>query len=269
MERYRAHMARPSKREETRQRLVDAGIAALQERGLTVGLDSVSLETAYIDADVPRSSAYAAWAEAGEATQTPQEAFRRAVLFEAIRHPVDDDEIHETTQEMAEVDISGLHGTPEQRAATRQELIRIAGAANARTVQNSWRWWITSAVHSSLASLPEGERDEELLSELARIETEFEEDSLRSIHQPYMELFNYRPRFTVDGGDSMRAYTMLASALGEGLARRYLFPTSPHDPMAVRLDGDDNPWTLFALGLDALISFFFEETPPGDHLAAD
>jgi len=62
--------------------MVAAGIDALERNGLAIGLDTVNLEQAVRDADVSRSSAYAAWSADG--AHTPQELFQRTVLKQVV-----------------------------------------------------------------------------------------------------------------------------------------------------------------------------------------
>ena len=253
-------MARPSNRASTRQQLVEQGIASLRAEGLTVGLDSVSLERAYADAGVARSTAYSAWTDASEG-RSPQESFRRAVLQEILENPVHENDFGNTTDALAALDLSGLDGTPEQRRATFREMIRVGAATSLRTIVESWRWLIISALHSSLASVPEQERDQELMASLRR-SSEIQLDIvIAEVYGPYLSLARKRARLSIEGGDTMRSFAIAAAALAEGFAPKHIYdPTSP-GCVDHYIDDDPRAWSLFGLGIEALIDYFFEDIP--------
>ncbi len=236
--------------EQTRELLVERGLAALHERGLSVGLDAVTLETAFREADLPRSSAYAAWASQDPA-QTPQETFQREVLRRAIRSRLGDLSATADTGQSV-LDALDPDAAPAQNL---RNVLRAGSEVNFAIGISSTIWRLVMALQALLGATPGAEVDEELAGWLSAAEAELRETSIATIYRPLGELIGFEPRPEF-GEQAWELMAISAGAFAEGLvARHRLDGARPH---LTDIDRDGEPWTLLALGLEALVHQFFD-----------
>lgn len=253
-------VTKPRKRlsaEETRERLIDAGLDALAVHGLSIGLDSVTLDNAVRDAGVSRSSAYAVWSVDDQLS--PQSVFQRAVLRQAV---VERKETIARTQQTAleVIEALGASATP---AALFRELARRTGGENARAVANSRSWQVVVALRSVLHSEPDPSRDEELAHWLSESERLYREDTIRNVYEPVAEVLGIRPK--PEYGDKAWHYgEIAAAALAEGLASRYFMDSVEYldDIERVGPNGVTEQWSLFSIVFESIVMTFFEPIDP-------
>ena len=245
--------------DETRERLIQAGIEALAEQGLSVGLDAVNLEQAVRDAAVPRSSAYAVWSV--DDVLAPQELFQRAVLMRAV-----EDRRSTTHRLMEQVDeflADPPQGLSEQQL--RRELIRVAASANLQNVSDSTTWQIVFAMRSIMQSTPIYNRDKDLLEWMQRNEEDLRNETIELLYKPMAEMFGLRPKPEF-GERAWHLGEIALSSLSEGLAMRASLNASayfyglPHPEIP---DGESN-WSIYAILFEKIIDAFFEEVDPTD-----
>jgi hypothetical protein len=163
------------------------------------------------------------------------------------------------TPVLASMDVS----TPEARDRSLREACRVGGTANITVLLESPDWWLWISVWS-LAMADTRVGDDREASRQGRIREALSEgyDSVtgrwEAAYAALVGLFGLRPRvpFTV------RQFTVAVGALAEGCSLRQrldrgmvdiLRPTGP--------DGEEQPWTVFGLGLEALVHQFFEPDP--------
>lgn len=243
--------------DETRVRLIEAGLDALAENGLSIGLESVTLDTAVRDAEVSRSSAYAVWSIDEELS--PQSMFQRAVLKQAV---VERKETIARTQKTA-LEVLDRLGADVSPAALLRELARVTGGENARAVAESRSWQLVVALRSVLHSAPDHSRDEELAEWMSESERLYREETIRTVYEPVAEILGIRPR--PEYGEMAWHYGEIAAAsLSEGLAPRYFMDTREYLDGIERLGptGHVESWSLFSIVLETIITTFFEPIDP-------
>lgn len=238
--------------EEASERLINAGLEALAEQGLSVGLDAVSLERAVRDAEVPRSSAYAIWSTDDE--YAPQELFQRAVL----RRAADD---RTSTIEKLIATSARVYEANADSMTSREllsELIRVGGRQNAFDVAHTLSWQLVIAVRAILQS-GAGGIDDELIAWMNDSEEEVRESTIAEVYRPFVEMLSLRPR--PEYGELAYQYgEIAASSLTEGLAMRYQLRANEY------LDGITHPgaeesdpkWSLYSLMFEQIVQLFFE-----------
>ena len=240
---------------ETREKLIEAGIDALAEQGLSVGLDAVNLEQAVRDADVPRSSAYAVWS--GDDVVAPQELFQRAVLMRVL-------EARRTTTEQLMEQVHEFLADPPKGLSQdelRRELIRVTSTSNLRNVAESSTWQIVLAMRSIMQSAPAGNRDEDLLDWMRDNEEELRNETIERLYKPMAELFGLRPR--AEFGEKAWHYGEIAlSSLSEGLAMRHALDAGNYFYGLPNPDVPDRQpnWSIYSILFESIIDTFFEST---------
>lgn len=243
--------------QQSRELLIDAGLEALGEHGLSVGLDAVNLEQAVRDAMVPRSSAYAVWSTDGD--YTPQEAFQRAVLMQAVATRGESvDEL------MAQVDAfmanppEGLTG----RALLR-ELLRVGGNYNFDSVLNSRPWKIVFSIRSIVNTGGFENQDDELLRWIADNEVELRNDTIETLYKPMAEAFGLRPRPEY-GERAWHLVEIAHASLAEGLSMRASLDASQYFHGLVHHDDESKQanWSIYALLFERFVDLFFEFDDP-------
>ena len=244
--------------EETRERLIDAGLDALAKTGLSIGLDAVTLDNAVRDAGVSRSSAYAVWSSPDEEL-SPQSAFQRAVLKQAV---VERKETIARTHSTALEVIERMGGNVSPAQLFR-ELARVTGGVNARAVADSRSWQLVVGLRSVLNSAPAGARDQELSDWISESERLYRDETIREVYEPVAELLGLRPRAEF-GDAAWHLGEIAAAALAEGLAPRYFMDTVSYLEGIDRVspDGEDEKWSLFSVVFESIVLTFFEPIDP-------
>lgn len=219
---------------------------------MSIGLDSVNLEQAVRDADVPRSSAYAIWST--HETLAPQEAFQRAVL----RRAADD-----RTRTIAQLQRT-VGEVVEQHAATMSsrellmELIRVGGGENVSALSESLGWQLMIAVRAILQSAPES-LDAELTIWMNDSEEEVRLSTIEEVYRPFVALLGLEPR--PEFGERAYHYgEIAASSLAEGLSMRNKLRASEYltGINHPEVNDPDKPWSLYALMFEQLLRVFFQ-----------
>jgi hypothetical protein len=147
--------------------------------------------------------------------------------------------------------------TPESRATALRQVCRAGGEASSRALADSTNWSLWISVVAMATTPADPDQGKRLLSALAEgyeAVVEFWVETLSGlmghfglrIRQPWTE----------------RQFTIAVTAYTEGCSLRQridghidevVLPTGPN--------GEDQKWTLFAAGIEALINHFFEPDP--------
>ena len=147
--------------------------------------------------------------------------------------------------------------TAESRARAVQEVCRIGGAASSTAIagSTSWSLWISVIAMATATTTPDQQR---------RIKAALK-DGYASVSRfwseaftDFMELLGLQIRQPW----TMAQFTMAVVAYSEGCSLRQR--TSDHIEMMIRPtgpNGEDQEWTLFAVGLEALVNQFLEPDP--------
>lgn len=238
--------------EEASERLIRAGLEALAEQGLSVGLDAVSLERAVRDAEVPRSSAYAIWST--DDVYAPQELFQRAVLRRAA-------EDRTSTIEKLMATSARVYEENAETMSSREllsELIRVGGRENAIDVAHTLSWQLVIAVRAILQS-GKGGIDDDLVVWMNDSEEQVRQSTIAEVYRPFVELLGLKPR--PEYGDLAYQYgEIAASSLAEGLAMRYQLRANEFldDITHPGADVEDPKWSLYSLMFEQIVQLFFE-----------
>ena len=215
-----------------------------------IGLDAVNLEQAVRDANVPRSSAYAAWSNEGDLS--PQAAFQRAVLCEVLESR------KRKLEALARDSLGALTGfaTDMPRRAKFRELIRRTAKTNLANSVESMEGRIAVALRSVLFSVPEELRDEELVRWLTKSSKELREVTIAALYRPIAEAFEIVPR--PEYGDSAFALCEIAiSAITEGITSRCLDEEPTALAALVHPEGAEGEWSVYTLMCEKAVETFF------------
>jgi len=175
-------------------------------------------------------------------------------------------EFDRTLQALVPV-VDGLDlSTPEARDRSLREVFRCGGAANIFALLESpnWSLWIAvwaMATADNLEGRPAGIRHQERIRSAL---VDGYEGFTRLWEEAYGRLasllgIRVRPPLT------MRQFTVAVGALAEGCSlRQRLDPQMEGIVRPTGPNGEDQEWTLFGIGLDALQQHFFEPDPEWD-----
>lgn len=241
--------------EDAGERVVSAAVDLLRRRGLTVGLDRISLEEAIAASGVARATAYRRW--------PTKDAFRTRVLLRVAR---DVDLEPETDEDIAALRrlVAGDRATlatPEGWRTLVVESLRITTDSDFRRLAGSAAWRDHLALRATCATLPEGELRDAVAAELAASERAFTDRRAR-VYARLPAVLGYR---LVPWLDPAAGFTLMAEATGAmmtGLvARAAVVPPGPPTPLRAFGSAVDAPWTTEAYAVVATILAFLEPDP--------
>jgi len=251
--------------EDTRQLMIAEGVRQLQERGVGLGVDHLTLESAFVRLDIPRSSSHAAWST--DEAFTPQETYQRAVLREWLLHresTIFADSAREALLEL----FADNDGKPSAGSVIRTA-IQAAFAAGIGLSEDVVRGdgdFLTTdlALRFALVSQASAERDSDVSEWVRSSELANREARILDSYRPLADLLGYRPR--PEFGDA--AFTFFAIAVaslveGIGLRHRILPELELGKPV---LDAPDReaPMELIGVCVEALVPVFFEKVPASE-----
>jgi hypothetical protein len=154
---------------------------------------------------------------------------------------------------LGEIDVT----TPESRARAFQQVCRVGGGASIRSLASSTNWslWINVVAMSNSASDP-GQRQRiktALLEGNSHVHTFWSEQ-----YAALIAILGYRVR----APRTLSDYTWAVTAYSQGCSLRLRI--SDHLDVLYRPTGpfgEDEEWTMFALGLEALSNAYLEPDP--------
>jgi hypothetical protein len=250
--------AKPTRmsREELRQLLLDTGTTMLREEGLSSGVEALTFKRVFEriehDTGVRLTNASVirrVWDNLAD--------YRTDVLIAVAGNGSDED--IEAARRLAAPLMQRLDvTTPEARDASLREICRVGGALNARAVHHSQQWPLSIGVWALAASGPPSEQRKRIEVALLASHDVFT-DRIESLYGGMAAFLGLRlrERFTlrdfIIAEDSLSEGYGLRDRLDGGAAKVVLRPTGPN--------GEEQEWTIFAVGLEALIRQFFELDP--------
>jgi hypothetical protein len=243
-------------KEELRALLLDAGSAILKEEGFGTGAESLTFKRVFdrIEQDTGIRLTNASiirrvWENQAE--------FQTDVLV-AIASESGEMDVKRTIEAVTEVFEGMDRSTPDQRLAALRELIRVGGDASILKLRFSSEWesWMgVWALAPQNKSDVHRQRIRSALTDGNEVFTEQYEQAYRGLTNTLgMRL---RDKFT------LRQFTILAESLGEGCELRRRVDPRGMGPIlrATGPNGEDQPWTLYAIGIEGLVHQFFELDP--------
>lgn len=248
----------PRSRPDAGDRIVDAAVAHLYGRGVTVALDGISLEEAIAASGVSRATAYRRWPNRTE--------FLREVLVRVVRaarlEPEGREELGEI-RELVEEQRERL-ATEAGRRTLAVESLRIAVDADFRRLSSSREWRNYLALRATCDGLPDGELRGTVTGELRAAERAFARHRA-SVYAQLPQLLGYRlvPPLTGEFGFTVMAETM--GALMTGLVvRAAIGEETP--PFRARGFGSsvESEWTTASYSLVAALLTYLEPDPTVD-----
>lgn len=241
-------------RPDARDRILDAAVDRLRQRGLTVALDGISLEDAIADSGVSRATAYRRWPNRAE--------FMRAVLVRMVRsiqlEPESEEDL--TAIRTAIDERAGRLDTESGRRTAIVEGFRIATAADHRRLTGSRQWRDYLALRITCGGLPDRELQATLLEELRAAERSFVERRA-SVYAQVPQALGYRltPPLSGEAGFTLMAQT--TGALMSGLILSAA--DDPESTFRARAFGSEveAEWTTASYALTAALLSFLEPDP--------
>lgn len=242
-------------REDLRALLLAAGRSILLEEGLGAGAEPLTFKRAFSRLEAERGLRLT-HASVIRRVWENQADYRADVLASIA---LDDGlgEFEETVTTAAALLGSVDRSTPATRATGLREIIRVGAEASMRAFSESPQrslWIGVWALATTPAPSPYQERVRHALLEGYDALTLLWEGTYRDL----MAFFGYRLRHGFD----LRTFTLAVGALAEGCALRHRVDDSfGNVPRPTGPDGDVQPWTVFAIGFEALADQFFEPEP--------
>jgi hypothetical protein len=242
-------------KEDIRSMLLEAAQAMLREEGLGVGTDALTFKRVFdrVERDTGLRLTNASVIKRVWENQADYQTDVLLGIAADEGHGEMDRTFTALLPALETLDVS----TPEARSAAMRELCRVGGNANIDALSESDIWSLWFSVWSQATT---GEVTEQKVALKAALLRGYESvtDMYTQTYQALIDLLGYRIR----PGLTMRQFTISIGALAEGCTLRnrvdgatgrLVLPTGP--------DGDDQDWTLFAVGAEALALRFFELDP--------
>ncbi len=235
---------------EVEERLIEASIERLLDNGVDSGLDAIGLDDAIVSAGVPRGMSYRIWQDGDRA---PQDALRHAVVLKLLGLPTTSG-LAATKERLAKelADITPLidSGDVNDRNRVIAELARVVGSFNHEALDSSPEWRLYNALRA--AAITRRDLDPEIKALIIRGED--------LLIERYAELYSSVAEslgVSLREGLTIEQFAASAYALNEGLSGR--LTTSYQRDGITRRSGTEDvaEWTLFSVGLEALIRHFF------------
>ncbi len=240
--------------EETRELMLESGLAMLQKYGIEIGVDELTLESACIEKDIARSSSHAAWAI--DDRFTPQETFQRAVLERWLEET--DGSIFSTAANDAIGEV--LSEDPDNLSQA------IHAACNAAFLEGLRRYhagdgdFISTdmAMRFAMASQQQDERDPELFEWVRSSDERNRRQRVEDLYRPMSELLGVEPKPSL-GEDAYEYFAVALATFMEGFTLRKLL--SPEFDFVASVGPSPNgdfDESIIGACVEALIPVFFQ-----------
>ncbi|MGD0313001.1 MAG: hypothetical protein ABSC90_11110 [Acidimicrobiales bacterium] len=242
-------------REELRTLLVETGRSLLQEEGLGNGAEALTFKRVFerVERDTGTRLTNASVIRRVWENQADYQA--DVLVAVALGQIGEGIEVAEAAMApvLAAVDLS----TPTSREKAMREICRVGGALNMQAVRESTNWPLSIGVWAAAASGRAAEERTKIREALLAGYDAF----TAQIEVIYGGMASFlglrlRERFTI------REFVVAADSLAQGYGLRDRLDRSA--PAVVRPtgpNGEDQEWTIFGVGLEALVRQFFEIDP--------
>ncbi|MDA8300675.1 MAG: TetR/AcrR family transcriptional regulator [Actinomycetota bacterium] len=241
---------------ETERRMLEAALAEVKRSGLSVSLDSISMEDVIREAGVSRSAVYRRWPYKDLFVSDLVKVLAEA----AVPSAADYEAVIGVIKAVAAGHDSWLE-TAEGRHGLLVEVFRQTALADFEALYRSPEWRTYLALHATFIGLPAGQLRDEVQATLARSQQGFIGRVARA-WEHMANLFGYRLRPEL--GASYEVLATLVSAISRGLI---LMSLSMPELAGERLKASPfgatgvEEWSLVATGMAAVAFAFFEPDP--------
>jgi AcrR family transcriptional regulator len=235
--------------------MLDTAVGMVNEAGLTVSLEHISLEEVIREAGVARSAVYRRWPYKDLFFSDLLREIARAVAPASVAGR---ETGHAVLARIAAERLDRVE-TPEGRRAMLLELIRRE--QDFAVVHRSAEWRTYLALHATFLSLPDGNLRTDVQAALTASERGFT-TRIAAAWQEWAELFGFRLRPAL--GTGFEALASLVSAHFRGTV--LMSPTSP-DIVEAHIDadpfgtGETARWPVRAVALAGIALTFLEPDP--------
>ena len=242
-------------REELRDILLKAAREVVEQEGIETGTSNLTFKRVF-DRVERGTGRHLTNASVIGRIWTNQAEFQADVLM-AIARDESRPEVDQTLRAVSDVLNQVDLGSPESRLRAQRELCRVGGGANSTAIADSQNWSLSISVltiATTNSDLEQRERIGTALAEGYESVTSFWE----GIYGWLMNFLGFRIREPM----TVRQFTMAVTALSEGYSlREHVDGFMAPIVLPSGDDGEDQEWTLFGVGLAALVGQFFEPDP--------
>jgi len=241
--------------------MVAVGLRQLQEEGIGIGVDHLTLESACVAAEVPRSSSHSAWAIDDD--YTPQVMYQRTVLKAWLlerENTMFADTAHDALVKL----FADPENPPSSSAIVRTSIQAAfkAGYGLQEEQRNDGDFLSTDmALRYAIASQPPGQRDQEISGWLRQGETANRANRIEDSYKPLGTLLRMRPRPEF-GESAYELFGIVIASLVEGIGlRNQVLPEKNLDKPLFDVEPGETPPLLIGLCVEAMVPVFFEPVP--------
>lgn len=252
-----------------RDRLLVRGLVQLAARGVSVGLDTISLSEAAASSGIAFDDAVALYdGEVGGDPSSAEQSFRHAVAARVLaRQPAPDEEstMGSTALEETITAVASVAGTmppvedldAEERGRWLQRLYRAGADANLALADDSVLWRSFAVLTTTVLAQPDLAPG---LYEAWRRGDAETSARYYNVISTLASMFGMRLRYCYTG----EQFSVALTSISEGfLLRARLEPERHEVERFTGPDGEAETWTLFAVCVEALMRQFFEPVEPG------
>ncbi len=248
-------------RDELRDLLVSAGVELLVEEGLGTGAGHLTFKRVFEWLELTTGVRVTNASVIGR-IWTNQLEYQTEVLV-AIASS-DGSEVLQAAFRALQPSLAGLdRGTVEGRLAALRELARVGGAAHIELLSGSKRWqrWVGVWALVMAGTGPDTEAGGPVADAL-REGYEAVTHRFELAYDRMLSSFGFRLRPPL----TLRQLTVATGALAEGCVLRYGVDEASTRSIVrpTGLNGEDQQWTLFSVGIEALLTAFVELDPDWD-----
>lgn len=239
-----------------RDQIIATALSEIAARGLTVGLDHLSLEKVIAASGVSRATAYRIWPS--------KQQFLADVIVASVRSTtLDVDSEQEAGRILALLE---RHADFATDPATRRHVVvdglRISIQADLERMVDSPQWSTYLALSATSRGLPDGVLKTEVTSALAQADQRFTDHRV-TVYARLPRLLGYRLRPPLDETTGFALLSQAAGALMTGFVVK--IDTQPHlltDTFTLAAFGArELPWTAPAFALTGLVLSYLEPDP--------
>jgi len=242
--------------------MVLEGLRQLEEHGVGIGVDHLTLESAYSALDIPRSSSHSAWST--DETFGPQETYQRAVLkawlLEREKTMFADSAQDAVAQLYADPDNPPSDGSIVRTAI---QAAFAAGMAPDGDMDSTGGAYLSTdlALRFAIASQAPGDRDPEVEKWLREGELGNRDARVADSYRPMAQLLEIQPRPEF-GESAYQLFGIVVAALVEGIGLRLrIVPELNLDKPLMEVPDGEAPKLLIGICVEAMIPVFFEKVP--------